>query len=147
MSRVIVLDTNILVSAMMGTGPAHQAVAACLRRQATPLVGAALLAEYESLLRRLELERRYLLPAAKREALLDALLAVCRWQPIYFTWRPNLHDEADNHVLELALAGEAKVIVTQNVRDFQGGELRFPHLRILPPQDWLKELHHDHIDP
>ena len=146
MTLVVVLDTNILVSAMMGTGPAHQAMAACFKRQATPLVGSALLAEYESLLHRPELEPLYLLPPEKREALLDDFLALCRWQPIYFTWRPNLRDEADNHVLELALAGGAECVVTENIRDFQGGELRFPHLRVLPPKRWLEELHHDHND-
>jgi len=146
MSALIVLDTNILISAMMGTGSAHQALAACFKRQATPLVGSALLAEYESLLHRPELEPRYLLAPEDREALLDDFLAVCRWQSVYFTFRPNLPDEADNHVLELALAGGATTIVTQNVRDFQRGELRFPHLKILHPKDWLEELYHDHND-
>ena len=49
-------------------------------------------------------------------------------------------------MLELAVAGSAEVIVTQNIRDFQHGELHFPHLRILQPNIWLEELHHDHID-
>ena len=145
MPTLVVLDTNILVSAMMGTGPAHQAMVACLKQQATPLVGSALLAEYESLLHRPELEHRYLLSPQKREALLDDFLAVCRWQPVYFIWRPNLPDEADNHVLELAVAGGAEVIVTQNIRDFQHGELHFP-LKILQPNNWLEELYHDHND-
>lgn len=82
----------------------------------------------------------------KREALLDDFLAVCLWQPVYFTWRPNLPDEADNHVLELALAGSAESIVTQNIRDFQHGQLQFPHLRVLSPKNWLEEFYHDHND-
>jgi putative PIN family toxin of toxin-antitoxin system len=146
MSIIVVLDTNILVSAMMGIGPAHQAMTACLKQQATPLIGSALLAEYESLLHRPELEQRYLLSPEKREMLLDDFLAVCRWQPVYFIWRPNLPDEADNHVLELALAGGSEVIVTQNIRDFQRGELCFPHLRVLQPENWLEELRYDHND-
>lgn len=143
----IVMDTNILASAMIGTGPAHQAIAACLLRQAIPLVGSTLMTEYESVLYRPELEARYKLTPAEREALLDDFLGVCHWQPVYFTWRPNLPDEGDNHVLELAFAGDADVIVTTNTKDFRGGELRFPRPRVLKPYDWLQELYRDHPHP
>lgn len=146
MPPFVVLDTNILVSAMMGTGPAHGALAACLKQQAIPLIGTTLLAEYESLLHRPELEPRYLLSATEREALLDDFLAVCVWQPVYFAWRPNLRDEGDNHLIELALAGGAEAIITANTRDFQGGELRFPRPRVIHPQNWLKELRNDHAN-
>ncbi|MBX9458829.1 MAG: PIN domain-containing protein [Rhizobium sp.] len=39
------------------------------------------------------------------------------WQDLHLNWRPNLTDEADNHVMELAVAANATMIVTQNVRD------------------------------
>jgi predicted nucleic acid-binding protein len=48
-------------------------------------------------------------------------------------WRPNLPDEADNHLIELALAGNADTIVTTNTKDLAHGELRFPGLKILSP--------------
>ena len=35
-------------------------------------------------------------------------------------WRPQLRDADDEHILELAVVSEAKVIVTHNVRDFFG---------------------------
>jgi hypothetical protein len=38
------------------------------------------------------------------------------------------------------VAGGASVIVTRNVRDFRGAELHFPGLRILLPEDLLKEM-------
>jgi hypothetical protein len=38
---------------------------------------------------------------------------------VYFLWRPNLPDEADNHLIELALAGAAQTIVTHNLNDLQ----------------------------
>jgi len=98
------------------------------------------------LLHRPELEPRYLLSITEREALLDDFLAVCVWQPVYFTWRPNLRDEGDNHLMELALAGGAETIITSNIRDFQGGELRFPRPRVIQPRDWLEELRNDHTD-
>ena len=48
----IVLDTNILVGACMGSRAANRLVAACLQGRCLPLVGAALLAEYEDVIAR-----------------------------------------------------------------------------------------------
>ncbi|MGH1453414.1 MAG: PIN domain-containing protein [Paracoccaceae bacterium] len=55
----------------------------------------------------------------------------CRWVEVYFAWRPNFPDEADNHMIELALAAQADVIVTRNLRHVSRGELRFPDLKML----------------
>lgn len=54
--------------------------------------------------------------------------------------RPNLRDEADNHVIELGFAGGARVIVTKNIRDFRATELRFPDLQVLKPEAVLEEM-------
>lgn len=59
---------------------------------------------------------------------------------VYYLWRPNLPDEADNHLIELAVAGAAETIVTQNVRQLRRGELRFPSLRILRPEELWQEI-------
>ena len=109
-------------------------------------MGAALLAEYESLLSRQGLFARSELGPRDREVVLNAFLSVCRWTRIYYTWRPNLRDEADNHLLELAVAGGAEAIVTRNVRDFVSSELKFPDLRIVLPEKLIKELHHGYTD-
>jgi hypothetical protein len=71
---------------------------------------------------------------------LEAFLSVCEWVQVYYLWRPNLRDDGDNHILELAVAGGASVIVTKNVADFRGSELRFADIRILSPKILLKEL-------
>jgi len=42
--------------------------------------------------------------------------------------------------VELAIAGGAELIVTRNLRDLQRMELRFPQLRVVSPDDFLKEL-------
>ncbi|MCC5647134.1 PIN domain-containing protein [Nostoc sp. CHAB 5824] len=52
----------------------------------------------------------------------------------YNLWRPNLKDEADNHLIELAVTGNAQIIATHNVKDFQNAELLFPNLSILKPE-------------
>lgn len=80
-----------------------------------------------------------LLTDRERNEVLDALLSRCRWTRIYYGWRPNVPDESDNHVVELAVAGGAELIVTKNVRDFAGMELRFQGLRIATPAEIVKE--------
>jgi len=84
--------------------------------------------------------RKSPLSARARQRLLDAFLSTCEWIHIYYSWRPNLRDEGDNHVLELAVAGGAAAIVTSSVGDFRNAELQFPGVRILTPLEALKEL-------
>ena len=74
-----------------------------------------------------------------RAVLLDAFLSVCEWVSITFLWRPNLPDESDNHLIELAVAGHAESIITGNTKDIAGGELIFDTIQIVTPGTWLKE--------
>jgi len=59
---------------------------------------------------------------------------------VHYRWRPNLPDEGDNHIVDLAVAGRASHIVTNNVRDFAGSDLRFPRIRIVGPEQMIEEL-------
>ena len=136
----IVVDTNVFVGACLGLGAASHVLEACLERRCQPLMGAALLAEMEDVLGRSDLFVRSRLSASEREELLDIYLASCQWTRIYFGWRPNLRDEGDNHLVELAVAGGAPHIVTRNLRDLQQGELGFAGLRAISPEQFLKEL-------
>lgn len=135
----IVLDTNIFVGACLSKGAANQLVALCLRGEFTPLMGAALLAEYEDVIARPDLFEGCRLNLDERNELLDIFLARCEWTRIYYTWRPNLPDEADNHLIELAVAGGAQYVVTRNLKDVARMELRFPNVRIVSPENLLKE--------
>ena len=86
-----------------------------------------------------------LVSQAERDAILDAFLSRCRWVEVFFAWRPNLPDEADNHLLELALAAQAEAIVTKNLRDLTRGELLFPSVQILTPKEaWA--VSYTHLD-
>ena len=136
----IVVDTNVLVGACLGTGAANAVIAACLKRRCVPLIGNALFNEYEDVFDRGDLYRKCKLSRGEREELLDAFLACCEWTRVYYLWRPNLPDEADNHLVELAVAGGADFIVTRNLRHLRNMQLRFPQLRIAAPATFLKEI-------
>ncbi|WP_338115597.1 PIN domain-containing protein [Thiococcus pfennigii] len=132
------IDTNVFVSALRSTGGASRGV---LRRALTgvfqPLFGNALWLEYQDLLGH-QVWGETTTPA-ERLQVLSALAKQGRWVKVYYGWRPNLPDEADNHLIELALAGGAAAIVTHNVRDVRRGELRLGDLRILTPVESLEE--------
>ena len=140
---LVVVDTNVFVSACLGQGAASAVVAACLQGHGTALMGTALLAEYEDVLGRTRLFGRSRLNAVERAELLDIFLAHCRWTRIYFGWRPNLRDEGDNHLIELAVAGGADCICSHNLRDLRAHELTFPGLALVTPAQWLKLIKHE----
>ena len=58
--------------------------------------------------------------------------------PIYYLWRPNLKDEGDNFLIELAVAGNAEIIVTNNVKDLGSAKLSFENLQIYKPEELLR---------
>lgn len=82
------------------------------------------------------------LSAIERNEVLDALLSVSQWVRIFYLWRPNLKDEGDNHLIELAVAGNAKIIVSHNQKDFRQNELNFG-IQILTPEQLLQLRNND----
>jgi uncharacterized protein len=139
--RRAVVDTNVITGALLGrAGYNRGVIRACFEGRLKPLIGQTLFLEYEDVLSRSGLYRSSPLSQQEREELLAAFLSVCEWVQVYYGWRPNLPDEADNHLVELAVAGAASMIVTNNVRDFRPAELRFPGLRVVTPRELLEEL-------
>lgn len=136
----IVVDTNIFVGACLTAVAANLVVAACLQERYQPLMGNSLFAEYEDVLARASLFQKSRLTAMEREELFDIFLSGCEWVRVYYQWRPNLRDESDNHLIELAVAGNAQCIVTRNTRDFESGQLLFPYLSVFTPEQLLKEF-------
>ncbi|MEJ7669791.1 MAG: putative toxin-antitoxin system toxin component, PIN family [Casimicrobiaceae bacterium] len=135
----VVLDTNILVASLLrGGGSARAVLRACLNRQYQPVLGPALLAEYEDVLGRVDLFASSILSVRERNEVFDGFLNRCRWVEVFYAWRPNLPDEADNHLIELAVASQADAIATRNLRDMSRGELKFPSLRVLTPEQCLE---------
>jgi len=136
-----VVDTNVLAGTLIGRpGPNRWVIRACLEGRVKPVIGQTLFLEYEDVLSRKDLYRSSPLSRTERQDLFAAFLSVCEWVQIYFSWRPNLPDESDNHIVELAVAGGASRIITNNVRDFRAAELRFPGLRALTPREFAQEF-------
>jgi predicted nucleic acid-binding protein len=59
-------------------------------------------------------------------------------QKIYFSWRPFLPDPDDDMLVELAIAGGVKHIVTGNLRDLTPA--RSLGLLVLTPAEFLRDF-------
>ncbi len=139
MAIKIVVDTSVFISALISSqGSSRELVRRCLKGEYQPLMGNALFSEYESVIQRTEIIAKCLLTSEEISTLLASLMSVSQWISIYYLWRPNLKDEADNHLIELAVAGNAQIIATHNVKDFQNAELLFPNLSILKPEEIIR---------
>jgi len=135
----LVVDTNVLLAACLkDEGPSRTLIKRCLTGQYQPLIGTALFLEYEDVMSRDALFARSPLTSTERGEVFRGFLAVCRWAEVYFAWRPNLPDESDNHLFELAVAGRADALITRNLKDLTRGELRFPSIAILTPEQCLE---------
>ena len=134
----VVIDTNIFVSAIMNAdGAPRQVIRLCLEERLIPLISNALFAEYEDVCGRDVLFDDRFISKEERITLLDAFLSSCVWTPIYYLWRPNLRDEGDNHLVELAVGGGASALITANKKDFAQAELLFPQLEIHTAGEFL----------
>jgi len=137
MARRVVLDTNVVVAALRSRrGAAAAVLLGAGTGQFEFCLSVTLFFEYESALKRSE--SGVVLSMAPIDDILDQLAAVGRRQEIFFLWRPVLPDPADDHVLEVAVAGQCDAIVTYHRRDFRGAD-RFG-IRIVRPPQFLLEL-------
>jgi len=140
MSKTIVVDTSIIASALIGKrGPSREALRKCMLEEYEPLINTTLFEEIEDVISRERIIKACPLPKKDIRELVNAFYNTCRWVPVYFLWRPNLSDEGDNFLIEVAIAGNAETIVTNNTKDLEGSELLFEGLKILKPQQLSRE--------
>lgn len=133
----IVIDTNVLIGALIGKeyGANRKLLELCLKGEFQPLISYTLFSEYEDLINRSSIMDLCKRSPEETNILFDGFLSVCELVKIYYLWRPNLVDEDDNYLVELAIAGNAEVLVTHNIKDFKRSQLKFPQLQIQQPQE------------
>jgi putative PIN family toxin of toxin-antitoxin system len=113
------LDTNVIVAAMRSPSGASSALLRLVRRDAVTIVAnVALALEYEATCLLAEHRLAAGLDFVEATIFVDAVIAMCEPVENSFFWRPQLRDPSDEMVLEAAVNGQAKAIVTFNRRDF-----------------------------
>lgn len=139
-----ILDTNIIVAGLRSpSGAAAEILRKVLHAEIQPSVSVPLFLEYESvLLRETQLQATGLTPAQIKQ-FLDTLAGKMNPVEIFYLWRPQLRDPADDMVLEAAINSNANTIVTFNLADFAPAVQKF-QIALKQPNQFLKELTHGH---
>jgi putative PIN family toxin of toxin-antitoxin system len=133
----IVIDTNVFVSALRSADGASYRLLSLLGQGKFDLtISEALIHEYEEVVKRTI--KGISLSENEVDRLLDNICFLAIRQPIFLSWRPQLKDPDDEHVLDLAIAASCGYIVTFNKRDFVGAE-HFG-IDIVSPKEFLKKI-------
>lgn len=98
-----------------------------------------LLSEYRDVLGRMVKRRELTYSPPQVQRLLAALVFASEEVEVRYLWRPNLRDENDNFIYELAVAASPATIVTHNVRDFRGQEIAWPGVLVRTPGQVFRE--------
>jgi putative PIN family toxin of toxin-antitoxin system len=138
--NAVILDTSVLVAAFRNrTGASAQVLRMALARTIQIAASAAIFLEYEEVLQREDQRLAHGRTRDQIDLFLRVLSRVIVPVDIYFHWRPQLTDADDEMVLDAAIAGNAAVIVTHNVKDFLPAATAFG-VRPLTPGQFLKEF-------
>jgi putative PIN family toxin of toxin-antitoxin system len=130
----LVLDTNVLVSALLHPGRTPDLALLALRAAgAVVLVDARVEAEYREVLGRAKFKA---IDPGRREALLAAVLGSCERVAVGEPSTVALIDPDDRAFVDVALAGRADAVVTGNGRHYPG-TLGFA---VLSPAELLARL-------
>ena len=105
----VVLDTNVIVSAMGWRGPPRGILEQCIEGKLELLTSPALFAELTKVLER---EKFHFIPREEREEFCLLFLELATVVEPDFVIDIIAEDDADNRVLECAVAGGADFIIT-----------------------------------
>ena len=134
----VVIDTNIWISALMSKdGQSREIIRLAFNNKISPQISTSLFLEYETVMKRHKIQNLCSLTFEEQNDLFQAFLSTCKWNEIFYLWRPNLRDKGDDFLIELAVASNSKVIITDNKRDITSGELKF-NFEVLTAREFLE---------
>ncbi len=134
---IATVDTNVIFSALYSNrGASHFILRLIIDGKIKLALSPQVYFEYYDVLCREELLNKLNLSIKNIEDILDLLALLAKKHSIYYLLRPNLTDENDNMICECAFASNSEFLITSNIRDFTGGELKGFPFKILTPGDF-----------
>lgn len=131
----VVLDANVLVSAILTPGGEAEAIRKHVEDHFVLLVTCSLFAELERVLRYPRLQTRFPHLSDEKVTAYVASLRERGEQVNVATQLSVASDPDDNHVLALAVDGQADYLVTRNTSHFPPS---YAQVKVLSPDDFLK---------
>lgn len=130
----LVIDTNVIISALIGSGPPHKIVHQLVATQKINLhLSPSIFEEYYEVIHRSKFSK---FPNFK----INAEFILANISRVSKKFNPNIHikaikDVSDNKFLELAVFSKANFIITGNIKDFTFNEFR--GIQIISPHEYL----------
>ncbi len=137
---VITLDTNVLYQALRNkNGASHFILNLISERKIRLALSVPVYSEYKDVLLRKKSLKDLGLYENDINAVLEFIAFISIPITIFYTFRPNLKDEADNLFVELSLASNSKYLITSNTKDYtKENDLKFQDLNIITPTEFIK---------
>ena len=136
---LITLDTNIIYQALRSKSGASNFILQRVRnREIQIALSVPLFVEYQDVLSRKKTLDDLGLESEDIAKFLRFIAYIAKTYDIYYLFRPNLKDEKDNMIVELAIVSQSRYLVTSNTRDFQNSELMFDQLNVVAPSEFVK---------
>jgi len=143
---LVTLDTNIIYQALKSKNGASYYILQQVRNRKIQLaLSVPVFSEYQDVLSRNKSLKDFKLQMDDVEKLLRFIAYIAKTFEIYFLLRPNLKDEEDNMILELAVTSQSDFLVTNNIKDFKSTELKFEQLKIVTPSEFLKTWRNKYV--
>lgn len=138
---IVTVDTNVFFQALHKPQGASNKIIKLARQQKIIIaLSIPVFTEYRDVLLRKGSLEKFNLANKEIIAFLGFLAILGKPHDIFFLWRPNLRDEADNMFIELAVASRSEWLITSNIRDFTiDNELLHDGLKIGTPAQFLSE--------
>ncbi len=142
---LLTLDTNVLYQVLMSnTGASHWILKQVREGTFHIALSIPVFQEYYDVLTRAHSLNDFGLHTEDVEKFLRFVAYVGKTYHIFFLFRPNLQDEKDNMLVELAITSQSDYLVTNNIRDFKKAELKFDQLNIITPGDFVQKWRKRH---
>lgn len=143
---MITLDTNVLYQALRNkNGASHYILNLITDRNVRLAISVSVFTEYRDVLLRKKSLDDLGLDKKDIKAVLEFIAFVGIPFTIFYTFRPNLKDEADNIFVELAITSNSKYLITSNTKDYlKGNDLNFEDLRVITPSDFVRSWRNEY---
>jgi putative PIN family toxin of toxin-antitoxin system len=139
LTMLVTLDTNVIYQALKSaTGASFFILQKIRERKIQIALSVPLFEEYQEVLSREKSLNDFELDIEDIDKFLRFIAYVGKPFKTYFLFRPNLKDEKDNMVMELAITSQSDYLVTSNIKDFKNAELKFDQLKIVTPGEFAK---------
>jgi len=136
---LVTLDTNILYQALMSNAGASYFILQLVRNRKIQIaLSVPVFSEYQDVLTRKKSLDDFELEIEDIDKILRFIAYVGKTFEIFYLFRPNLKDEKDNMLVELALTSHSNYLITSSISDFKNTALKFDQLNIIMPSEFVK---------